>query len=146
VDSGRWAVVAGLVLLAALFGWLLGVPLAKGLRGRARRRRTGPAAVVAAWLEARDRLRDHGVRASADMTARDLVRSGRDIVDPVGQDALAKLVIIVDTAMWSGAPPPGGTAEFAWYASDTVRQGLARRSLVARFIAAVDPRGLRPVR
>ncbi|HEY3716799.1 MAG TPA: transglutaminase domain-containing protein [Jatrophihabitantaceae bacterium] len=146
VDSSRWAVVAGLVLLAALLGWLLGVPLAKGLRGRARRRRTGPAAVVAAWLEARDRLRDHGVRASADMTARDLVRSGRDIVDPVGQDALAKLVIIVDTAMWSGAPPPGGTAEFAWYASDTVRQGLARRSLVARFIAAVDPRGLRPVR
>lgn len=146
VDGSRWVFVAGLVALAALLGWLFGVPLAKGARTRARRRRTGPDGVLAAWLEARDRLRDHGVTASPDMTQRDLVRAGRDIVDPVAQDALAKLVAIVDTALWSGAAVPGGLTEFAWHESDTVRAGLSRRSIAARAVAAVDPRGLRSVR
>lgn len=146
LSGSQWAIVAGLVVLAALIGWLLGVPMAKNARTRSRRRRTGPAGIVAAWLETRDRLRDHGVTASPDMTQRDLVRAGRDIVDPVAQDALAKLVALVDTALWSGGPLPGGTTEFAWHASDTVRAGLARRPVAARFVAAVDPRGLRSVR
>ena len=146
LDGTRWVFVAGLVVLAALLGWLLGVPFAKGARTRARRRRTGPAGILAAWLEARDRLRDHGVTASPDMTQRDLVRAGRDIVDPVAQDALAKLVVVVDTALWSGGAVPGGLTEFAWHESDSVRDGLARRSITARLIAAVDPRGLRSVR
>jgi transglutaminase-like putative cysteine protease len=146
IDGSQWVLVAGLVLAAALLGWLLGVPFAKGARTRARRRRTGPAGILAAWLETRDRLRDHGVTASPDMTQRDLVRAGRGIVDPVAQDALAKLVTIVDTALWSGGPLPGGLTEFAWHESDTVRNGLARRSLTARVVAAVDPRGLRSVR
>lgn len=70
-----WAPAAGGVLLLVLLGWLAGVPVAKAVRRARRRRRAGPAAVAAAWLEARDQLRAHRVAASSAMTVRDLARA-----------------------------------------------------------------------
>ena len=66
-----WIFVAPVALLLL---WLVGVPLLKWARAARRRRRTGSAAVVGAWAEARDRLRAHGVAVTAGMTVRDLVR------------------------------------------------------------------------
>ena len=79
-----WAPVAGSVLLLGLLGWLAGVPVAKAVRRARRRRRAGPAAVAAAWLEARDQLRSHRVVASAAMTVRDLARAAVAAAPPGG--------------------------------------------------------------
>src|SRR6185312_10455495 len=68
--------VSALVLagaLALLICSCMGaVPLAKLLRRAHRRRPGGSRAVVGAWFETRDRLRDHGVAASPGMTVRDM--------------------------------------------------------------------------
>ena len=94
--------VAGLVLLA-----VLGVPLVKRVRRARRRRAAGSGAVVGAWLEVRDRLRDHGVDATTDMTVRDLRRPAASMLNGSGGE-LERLARCVDEALWSGGAAPDG--------------------------------------
>ncbi|OLZ44174.1 hypothetical protein BS329_37510 [Amycolatopsis coloradensis] len=147
VDGTDWAAIAivtGIGLGGFLVLWGAGVPAVTGFRAWRRRRRNGKAGVIAAWAEARDRLRAHGVPVTAGMTVRDLAASAaafgqKSIVD--GLDALARSV---DAALWSGAAPD--VADEAWASVSTVRKGLGRRPWRARLRAAVHAGILFPPR
>lgn len=133
----------GLAVVVPLLLWLTGVPAAKWVRARGRRRKPGSAAVRGAWLEARDRLRDHQVPLTAGMTPAEtaVVAAGSGL--PVTADGLRTLASTVDYAMWSGAPVGDEVRDAAWTAVRAVRRGLRSRGLAARLRAAVDPRTLR---
>ncbi|WP_156213564.1 transglutaminase domain-containing protein [Lentzea aerocolonigenes] len=131
-----------IVVVALVVVWLAGVPLAKWVRAHRRRRRPGGGAVVGAWLEARDRLREHRVPFTVGMTPMEMgyaaVRSGV----PSTMDGMRVLATAVDVALWSGREPGAQVREEAWAAVRAVRRGLAARGFVARLRAAVDPRTL----
>ncbi|OXM60815.1 transglutaminase TgpA family protein [Amycolatopsis vastitatis] len=134
-----WVLAGPVALLPA---WLVGVPLAKFARSRRRRRRAGAGAVLGAWLEVRDRLRDHRVPWTAGMTARDLAAAARGIGSPSIVDGLRALGGTVDQVLWSGDTPGAQAGSRAWAAVRTVRRGLAGRGLRVRLRAALDPRTL----
>ncbi|RZQ61527.1 transglutaminaseTgpA domain-containing protein [Amycolatopsis suaedae] len=143
--GGSWdwplaAVVAGAVLAVVVLGWLLGVPLATAVRSWRRRRRGG---AVAAWAEARDRLRAHGVPVTVGMTVRDLAAASAPLTNESTVDALRSLAVTVDAALWSGGSVPAGPA---WQAVRAVRKGLSRRPAGARLRAAFNARALLPPR
>jgi hypothetical protein len=144
-DGGGFAlpVVPVLVAVAALLlVWLLGVPLARSLRGLLRRRRPGARAVVGAWAEARDRLRAHGVPFSAGMTVRDLAGAAGALGDQSVVTGLHDLARSVDVALWSRSGLAATTVDEAWSAVRAVRRGLSRRPWQARLRAALDVRTL----
>lgn len=124
-----------LVPVVPAVGWLVGVPLAKWVRAWRRRRRPGTGAVLGAWHEARDRMREHGVVFTVGMTPRDLAAAGF----PSTVDALLALGATVDLALWSGARPHPEARRQSWDAVAAVRRGLAERGLRARVKAALDP-------
>ncbi|MEU4519324.1 transglutaminaseTgpA domain-containing protein [Amycolatopsis sp. NPDC024027] len=128
---------------AFLPAWLVGVPVAKFLRSWRRRRRAGAGAVLGAWLEVRDRLRDHSVPWTAGMTARDLAAAARRLGNPSIVDGLHALGGTVDQVLWSGDVPGAQAGPEAWAAVRTVRRGLAARGPRLRLRAALDPRTLR---
>ncbi len=128
---------------AFLLAWLVGVPVAKFLRSWRRRRRAGAGAVLGAWLEVRDRLRDHSVPWTAGMTARDLAAAARRLGNPSIVDGLRALGGTVDQVLWSGEVPGAQAGPEAWAAVRTVRRGLAGRGPRLRLRAALDPRTLR---
>ncbi|GAA1607067.1 hypothetical protein GCM10009804_73820 [Kribbella hippodromi] len=125
--------VAGAAVGGALLLWVVGVPLVKVVRRRRRRRR----GTVGAWAEARDLLRDHGMRVTPAATARDLARESDG---PVSQ-AMTLLAGCLDRALWSGqdADPD---REFAWSAVRKARRGLAEGRLTQRIRTALNPRSL----
>ncbi|MEU6642747.1 transglutaminase-like domain-containing protein [Saccharomonospora sp. NPDC046836] len=149
---GRAWSIPGWMLLAvpaaAVLAWLTGVPLAKALRARRRRRRPGAGAVIGAWEEARDALRAHGVPVSAGMTVRDLTTAAaaEQALDGEAREGLRSLGATVDVALWSGTEPRPESGMLAWAAVRTVRKGLARRGLRARIRAAVNHAPLRAPR
>ncbi|MFD5827537.1 transglutaminaseTgpA domain-containing protein [Lentzea sp. NPDC060358] len=136
-----WAAVvvpaAALVLL-----WLTGVPAAKWLRAHGRRRRPGSAAVQGAWLEARDRVREHRVPLTAGMTPVEMAAAAAAAGLPGSADGLRRLASTVDFALWSGVSPDDQVRHDAWAAVRVVRRGLRARGWMARVRAAVDPRTL----
>ncbi|MGW3993170.1 DUF3488 and transglutaminase-like domain-containing protein [Amycolatopsis sp. NPDC004772] len=134
-----WILAGPAALLPA---GLMGVPMAKFVRARRRRRRPGAAAVLGAWLEVRDRLRDHSIPWTAGMTARDLAAAAHGIGSPSIVDGIRALGMTVDQALWSGNDPGTQEGHQAWTAVDTVRRGLAGRGLRVRLRAALDPRTL----
>ncbi|MEV6908563.1 transglutaminaseTgpA domain-containing protein [Amycolatopsis sp. NPDC051071] len=147
--AGSWnwwptalAVTIGLGALLVL--WSVGVPGLTAVRAWRRRRRDGPAAVVGAWAEARDRLRAHGVRVTTGMTVRDLAASATVFGEQTTVDGLHSLARTVDAALWSGTAP--NVATEAWSAVRTVRKGLNRRPWHSRLRAAIDLRVLFPPR
>lgn len=136
------AAPAAAVLTGAAL-WLIGVPLVKEIRAGGRRRRDGNAAVLAAWLEARDRLRDNGIPIDSGMTVRDVAIACHGLVGRSAEHALEQLGHLVDAALWSGGSVGGRGVDAAWQWCDTVRHGLAERRLRSRIAAAVRIRGLR---
>lgn len=146
---GPWDVVlpaAAVALAALLLLVVLGVPLVKRLRRMRRRRAAGSQAVVGAWLEVRDRLRDHGVEATTDMTVRDLRRPAAAMLNGTGGE-LERLARCVDEALWSGdSGSDGDLAGRAWAAEKAIRGALAGQPLGARMRAATRYRGLTRVR
>jgi len=131
-------VAAGIGVLALC--WLVLVPFAKRVRTGRRRRRRHAAAVVAAWLEARDRLADHGVRPRPGMTVRDLATASTEIVGENGVRGLRRLGTCVDRALWAGDDElPAGVAGEAWTAVREVRKALRRRPAGTRVRAALSP-------
>jgi len=145
---GRWDAVvagAGIAVLGVMLLALLGVPSIKRVRRARRRRSPGSGAVVGAWLEVRDRLRDHGVEATTDMTVRDLRRPAGPVLNGSGAE-LERLARCVDEALWSGAVAPADLADRAWGAEKSIRGALTEQPLRARVRAAVRLRGLTRVR
>ncbi|WP_181777669.1 transglutaminase family protein [Amycolatopsis pittospori] len=143
----NWQPTALSVLIglgALLVSWSVGVPGLTAVRAWRRRRRDGPAAVIGAWAEARDRLRAHGVRVTTGMTVRDLAASASVFGEASTVDGLHSLARTVDAALWSGIAP--NVAGEAWAAVRSVRKGLRRRPWRSRLRAAVDVRVLFPPR
>lgn len=130
-----WIFLGSATLLAL---WLFGVPLLKVVRALRRKRRTGDAAVVGAWAEARDRLRAHGVAVTSGMTVRDLATASADIADARAQAGLGTVARTVDQALWSGGPASPDTGRQAWEGVREVRRGLRARPLLERFQAALE--------
>jgi hypothetical protein len=125
---------------------LAGIPVAKLLRTWRRRRAAGAAGVVAAWAEARDLLRSHGVRVTSGMTVRDVAAAYEQLHGPAVSGHLKVLAVLVDSALWSGADTQPGTVDGAWAAVLLVRRGLAGRSVRRRLGAALRPGTLLPPR
>ncbi|NUS00606.1 MAG: transglutaminase domain-containing protein [Kribbellaceae bacterium] len=125
-------IVVGALVVAALL-WLLGVPLAKAVR-RQRRRRHG---TLGAWAEARDLLRDHGIRVTPAATARDLARDS----DGAVAQAMTLLAGCLDRALWSGQDSDPDR-EFAWSAVRKARRGLAEGRLSQRIRTTLNARSL----
>jgi transglutaminase-like putative cysteine protease len=128
--------------VALLLAWLMGVPVAKFVRSWHRRRRRGADAVLGAWLEARDRLRDHSVPWTPGMTARDLAAAAGGTGGPSTVEGLRALGVTVDQTLWSGEAPGAQAGSQAWTAVRTVRRGLAARGVRVRLRAALNPRTL----
>ncbi len=145
-NSG-WPVAGiGTALLIAMVVWVLGIPLAKELRAGSRRRRTGNAAVVSAWLETRDRLRDHGVPVARGMTVRDVASASRGRLNRSAEYALEQLASLVDAALWSGGAVNGRGIDLAWQACDSVRHSLAAGPPRQRIVGWLGIRSLRRLR
>jgi transglutaminase-like putative cysteine protease len=132
-----------LILLGLIVAVTAGIPLGKSVRTRRRRRRTGAAGVVAAWQEARDLLRAHGVPFTPGMTIRDLAAEAAPTMDESVVDGLRWLALQVDTALWSGSGADNGTTAQAWSAVKAIRRGLAGRPRAERLRALFNPRVLR---
>ncbi|WP_372671102.1 DUF3488 and transglutaminase-like domain-containing protein [Amycolatopsis kentuckyensis] len=140
-----WWVWVALTPLAVLLLAALAPVVVKAER-RHRRRRGAPAeAVVGAWLDTRDGLRDRGVTVVPGMTARDLAAEvGPGCPEEVVQ-GLRQLAQCVDLALWSGWDATPDVARRAWAASDTVR-AAGRGTFRQRIRAALAVRSLLPVR
>jgi transglutaminase-like putative cysteine protease len=139
--DGHPALLVGSLVLALLLAGLLGIPLAKHFRRFLRKQAPPRRAVVGAWLQARDRLRDHGVRYQPGMSVRDLRTPAEAVLNGAGQE-LDRLAHCVDHALWSGTQPDRGVAAEAWAATRTIERALARRPVIARARALLDARTL----
>ncbi|MEU5846521.1 transglutaminaseTgpA domain-containing protein [Saccharopolyspora shandongensis] len=140
-----WAVVApvaGVLLLLAC--WLVGVPLAKAVRARRRKRLAGADGVMGAWAEARDRIRAHGVPYRIGMTPRDLAESAGAMIGERTAQPVVRLAKVLDMALWSGVPVADGQPRRAWEEVREVRRALAARPLLTRLRAALELRTLLP--
>jgi len=136
-------VVTGLTGL--LLGWLFGVPLAKAVRARRRRRRTGIDGVIGAWAEVCDRLRAHDVPYRIGMTPRDLAESASPMAGAATTESIIRLGHVLDRALWSGMEVRDDTVACAWAEVRSIRRGLAGQPSSTRLRAALDPRTLLPL-
>ena len=144
-DSTPWWVWVASAPLAMLFFAAL-IPVAvKSVRRHRRRRGTPVEAVVGAWLDSRDRLRDLGVTVVPGMTARDLAAEVDSAYPAVVGHGLQQLSQCLDTALWSGWDVSPELVRRAWSASDAVRAG-SRGNLRERVTSVLTVRSLLPVR
>lgn len=127
-------VLAGLPAAGLLV--VLAIPLSRSARSAVRRRRRGSAAVVAAWTEARDRLRAHGVRTEAGMTVRDLIPPAGRLGGRRAVAGMNRLAVAVDATLWSGRATTDAVAAEAWTAVRELRRGLREQSPGSRLRAA----------
>ena len=123
--------------------WLIGVPLTRRVRAALRERREGPAGVVGAWAEVRDRLRAHGVPVTSGMTVRDLAGAAGDIASTRTRDGLDKVAGAVDRSLWSDGRDQTAARD-AWAGVRDVIRGLRSRPFRAQVRAALDLRSLLP--
>lgn len=132
------------ILPLAVVSWCGAVVVGRMVRTQRRRRRTGAAGVLAAWAEAHDRLRVHGVVTSPAMTPREVAVAAADVVDQDTVAAVRALASEVDLAAWSGPTAlRAADRDRAWAAVGTIRRGLARRGWRARLCAMFGHRGRR---
>jgi transglutaminase-like putative cysteine protease len=133
--------VAG-VLVLALFALLL-VPVAKIVRRVRRRGRDEPGGrLLGAWQEVLDRLTDHGLPASADLSRPEVARASA-VHSPALASSVPPLADLADTAGFSGVDPDPGLDELAWRHADDARTALRRSTGVrGRITALFDPRSL----
>ncbi|ONF72128.1 hypothetical protein AVR91_0211325 [Amycolatopsis keratiniphila subsp. keratiniphila] len=133
----------GIGAVSVLVCAVVAIPGRRAVRTARRRRRTGPAAVVAAWMEARDVLRAHDIVVSRGATARELARGLPSTVDKSVVEGLEWLARLVDIALWSPYGADDRTAAQAWSAVRAIRKGLTKVSFPARLRAAFDLGSLR---
>jgi hypothetical protein len=143
-SSGWWWIAAVAGVVGLLVCWLCGVPLAKAVRARRRRRRSGADGVLGAWAETRDRLRAHGVPFRIGMTPRDVAEAAGSLSGERIREPVARLAKVLDVTLWSGVPVGDGSVRRAWQEVRELRRGLAGRPLSTRVRAALEPRTLLP--
>jgi hypothetical protein len=114
------------------------VPATKHLRRWARRRSPPRAAVVNAWRDTRDVLRDHGIPVAPGSTVRDLTG-----VAPVDAADVAALARCVDRALWTGDHVDPALADEAWTAAATIRRTMRNGPWQRRVRAAFAVGSLR---
>jgi hypothetical protein len=100
--------------------------------------------VVAAWWEARDRLRANGIAFTPGMTVRDLAAAAAPNVDQSVVDGLDTLARLVDSALWSGMDTSDYATDEAWLAVKVIDTGLTGRSFTQRIRATFHPPSLFP--
>ena len=125
-----------LSLAAVLVLLVLSVPGAKTVR-RARRRRSPPRnAVLGAWWETVDRMREAGLPAGPALTPGQVVAL-TDIPE------VSSLASMVDQAAYGPEETPPDLPERAWTTAGNVRRGLRARMRLRRRVGAfLDPRAL----
>jgi transglutaminase-like putative cysteine protease len=140
-----WVAVLGsaaALLVLALVALAL-VPVAKVVRRVRRRGRPEPARrLLGAWQEVLDRLTDHRVSASRDLSRPEVARASA-LHSAALASSVPPLARLADTVGFSGAAPDPGLDDLAWRHADqaraSLRQAATRRGRVA---AALDPRSL----
>ena len=137
---------AAAVLVLALIALLL-VPVVKVVRRIRRRGRPEPAGrLLGAWQEVLDRLADHLVPASPDLSRPEVARASA-VHSPVLASSVQPLARLADTVGFSGAAPEPGLDDLAWRHADEARVALRRAaSPWSRLSATFDPRSLLPRR
>ena len=140
-----WVAVLGsaaAVLLLALVTLVL-VPVAKVVRRVRRRGRPEPARrLLGAWQEVLDRLTDHRVSASPDLSRPEVARAST-LHSVALASSVPPLARLADTVGFSGAAPDPGLGDLAWRHADEARASLSRAaSPWGRVTAAFDPRSL----
>ncbi|UMP01327.1 transglutaminase domain-containing protein [Amycolatopsis sp. EV170708-02-1] len=133
----------GIGVVSAFVLVVVAIPGRRAVRTARRRRRTGPAAVVAAWLEARDVLRAHDIVVSRGATARELAGRLPSTVDSSVAEGLEWLARLVDLTLWSPYGADDRTAAQAWSAVRAIRKGFTEASFRTRLRAAFDLGSLR---
>jgi protein-glutamine gamma-glutamyltransferase len=129
--------IGGVVLVA-----ILAIPLAKALR-RSRRRRTTPrAAVLGAWRETVDRLREAGLPIPKAATTGDVV-SITAAAAPAFAAPLRALAAMADRAGYAPDEPEPTLPVSAWTAAtETNRRLRSTMPPLRRLAAVLDPRPL----
>ncbi|KAA9155798.1 transglutaminase domain-containing protein [Amycolatopsis acidicola] len=135
-----WAVLIGAGALVVC--WIFGVPLAKAVRTRRRRKRAGAAGVLGAWAEVRDLLIAHRVPYRVGMTPRDLAATAGAKLGVPLEEPMYGLAGVLDFSLWARHPAPDGAAPHAWAQVRAIRRALARRPWRDRLRAALESRTL----
>jgi transglutaminase-like putative cysteine protease len=130
----------GLVLLVLCLPFA--IPLSKAARRRRRRRGPASSAVVGAWLETRDHLRDHRIAVSRGMTASELAALPASLIDEVVRDDLLRLALHVDLVLWSGGSIERQVPKDAWAVESRVCRRINKRAGWRRVIAFFSPMSL----
>ncbi len=137
-SSHDWPVLVGAPIAAIIFLLLLGIPGAKTVRRARRRRDRSPRrAVLGAWWETIDRLREAGVPAGPSLTTGEVARLTKDL------PGVWKLASMVDHAAYApDATPPELPAQ-AWTTATEIRKKLhAGMRVRGRVGAFWNPRSL----
>jgi protein-glutamine gamma-glutamyltransferase len=120
----------------------LAIPLAKIIRAARRRRSTARTAVIGAWREVLDRLREAGVPVSPASTTGDVLALTVDRV-PTATESLSELAMMADQAGFAPNEPEPMLPKAAWTtANHAIRQIRRTMRPLRRIGAAVDPRPL----
>lgn len=125
-------------VLLALVLVVLAAPTGKAIRRARRRRDRSPRrAVLGAWWETTDRLREAGFTVGPALTTGDVIRLTPEV------DEVRRLAAMVDAAAYApGGPPPDIPAQ-AWDTATAVHHRLRAGMPTARRIRALlDPRPL----
>ena len=135
--------IGGLVVGLLVVLPLLLIVAEKQRRRWLRRRRRSPAARVAgAWLEAKDRLVENGLRLPVSGTATEIADAARGSLGP-GADAAGELAVLVTAAIYAADEPDAAQVTRAWACERRLRRDLARsRPWWIRWTAWIDPRPL----
>ncbi|GAA1755051.1 transglutaminase domain-containing protein [Luedemannella helvata] len=136
VPTWAWAAT---VLIALLLASVLATPAVKVAR-RTRRRRAGPTrlAVLGAWWETLERLREAGIAVTPSMT------TGEVVARATGVAGLPHLASLVDSAAYAPEEPGPAQRTDAWERAGEVRRQLRATVRVTRRLAGyLDPRTLR---
>jgi hypothetical protein len=129
--------VIALLAVALLAALLLAAPGAKTVRRARRKRDRSPRrAVLGAWWDTVDRLREAGVPAGPALTTGQVVAL-TDVPE------VARLATIVDHAAYAPEGAAPGLPAQAWVAAARIRRDLRARMSVRRRVGAfLDPRAL----
>jgi hypothetical protein len=132
--AGSAVTVSIVVAVVAVVLLLSLSPVARTVR-RTRRRRAASdrRAILGAWWETSERLRQAGLPVTASMTTGDVVAL---TVGRPPADDLARLARIVDTAAYAPAEPPDGLRAEAWLAAARVQRQVRAGLTPARRVAA----------
>ena len=135
--------IGGLVVGVLVVLPLLLVLAEKQRRRWVRRRRRSPAArVVGAWLEAQDRLVEHGLRLSGSGTTSEIADQARTRWGR-SADAAGELATLVTRAVYAADEPDAAQVGRAWACERRLRRDLARsRPWWNRLLGWIDPRPL----